>query len=122
MPSLFAAWRLSLHRTRADLPIVLAAFLITLLAAVLLATGPIYSSAASVAGLHRALADAPAANTDISGSLYAPSAHVSDVDAAMRLELRRVRDRAARSELGPTRSRRAIRRCYSDPWSLTPVS
>jgi len=51
--SLLAAWRVSLHRTRADWPIVAAAGLIAVLAATLLAAGPIYSNAVSVAGLHR---------------------------------------------------------------------
>ena len=58
MQSLLAAWRVSVHRTRADWPIVAAAGLIALLAATLLAAGPIYSSAVSVAGLHRLLESA----------------------------------------------------------------
>src|SRR5262245_57947999 len=63
--SLLAAWRVSLHRTRADWPIVVAAALISLLAATLLAAGPIYSNAASEAGLHRLLADAPVTQANI---------------------------------------------------------
>jgi hypothetical protein len=55
----------SLHRTRADWPIVAAAWLIVLLAATLLAAGPIYSSAVSLAGLHRVLDDADAAEANI---------------------------------------------------------
>jgi hypothetical protein len=55
----------SLHRTRADWPIVAAAWLIVLLAATLLAAGPIYSSAVSLAGLHRVLDDAAAADANI---------------------------------------------------------
>ena len=54
--------RVSLHRTRADWPIVAAAGLIAVLAATLLAAGPIYSSAVSVAGLHRQLESAPASD------------------------------------------------------------
>ena len=65
MQSLLAAWRVSLHRTRADWPIVAAAWLIVLLAATLLAAGPIYSSAVSLAGLHRVLDDADAADANI---------------------------------------------------------
>ena len=65
MHSLLAAWRVSLHRTRADWPIVAAAWLIVLLAATLLAAGPIYSSAVSLAGLHRVLDDADAADANI---------------------------------------------------------
>lgn len=65
MQSLLAAWRVSLHRTRADWPIVAAAWLIVLLAATLLAAGPIYSSAVSLAGLHRVLDDADAADANL---------------------------------------------------------
>ena len=65
MQSILAAWRVSLHRTRADWPIVAAAGLIALLAATLLAAGPIYSSAVSVAGLHRQLESAPVTDAAI---------------------------------------------------------
>jgi uncharacterized membrane protein len=88
--SLLAGWRVSLHRTLADWPIVAAAWLITLLAAVLLAAGPIYSSAASEAGLRRALADAPAADKDIEVSLYGASTDANAADARVEAELRRV--------------------------------
>jgi len=63
--SLLAAWRVSLHRTRADWPIVTAAALIALLAATLLAAGPIYSNAVAQAGLHRVLETAPVADANI---------------------------------------------------------
>ena len=49
--------RISLRRSRADWPIVVAAGLICLLAATLLAAGSIYANAVSIAGLHRVLAD-----------------------------------------------------------------
>ena len=48
--NLLAGVRVSLQRSRADWPIVAAAWLIMVLAAVLLASGPIYASAASEAG------------------------------------------------------------------------
>jgi hypothetical protein len=66
-----AAWRVSLQRMRADWPMVAAAWLVTLLAATLLAAGPIYSDAVSLAGLHRVLADAPvdAANIEVTAAL-----------------------------------------------------
>ena len=64
MRSLLAGWRVSLLRTRADWPIVAAVWLITLLAAVLLAAGSIYPSAAAEAGLRRALVDAPSADVN----------------------------------------------------------
>jgi uncharacterized membrane protein len=88
--SLLAGWRVSLHRTLADWPIVAAAWLVTLLAAVLLASGPIYSSAASEAGLRRALADAPAADKDVEVSLYGVSTDANAADAHAEAELRRV--------------------------------
>ena len=56
--SLGAMLRISLRRSRADWPIVVAAGLICLLATTLLAAGSIYASAVSTAGLHRVLADA----------------------------------------------------------------
>jgi hypothetical protein len=88
--SLLAGWRVSLHRTRADWPIVAAAWLITLLAAVLLSIGPIYSSAASSAGLHRALEDAPASDTNIYASVYLPPSTAEKLDGRVRAELGRV--------------------------------
>lgn len=81
---------MSLRRTRTDWPIVAAAGLITLLAAVLLSAGPIYSSAASAAGLHRALADAPAADVSIQVSLYSGSRAAADVGDRVQAELHRV--------------------------------
>ncbi|HEY7024097.1 MAG TPA: ABC transporter permease [Candidatus Limnocylindrales bacterium] len=80
MHALFARWRISLRRTRADWPIVAAAALITLLATVLFAAGPIYSSAAALAGLRRTLADAPATDTSVQISLYGAPDYVEGVD------------------------------------------
>ena len=65
MRSFFGAWLVSLRRTRADWPIVATAALIALLAAALLAAGPIYSAAVSEAGFHRLVASAPAADANI---------------------------------------------------------
>lgn len=87
MRSLLAGWRVSLRRTRADWPIVAAAFLITLLAAVLLAAGAIYPSAAAEAGLRRALTDAPIANTNIEVSLYGAAADAAAIEAKVQPEL-----------------------------------
>ena len=90
MDSLLAGWRVSLHRTRADWPIVGAALLITLLAAVLLSAGPIYSSATSVAGLRRTLADSATADANIVVSVYSPPAAAAAFDDDVRSELQRV--------------------------------
>jgi hypothetical protein len=60
MSGLFvAAWRLVLKRAGADRLLVAAAFVTVLLAATLLAAGPIYSESVALSGLQRTLADAP---------------------------------------------------------------
>ena len=84
MQSLVAAWRVSLHRTRADWPIVAAAGLIALLAGTLLAAGPIYSSAVSVAGLHRQLESAPVADAGVQVVARVDPTAVGAADAAVR--------------------------------------
>ena len=88
MNSLVAGWRVSLHRTLADWPIVAAAWLITVLAAILLSAGPIYSTAASLAGLQRTLAAAPAAETSIDASLYDTPTDAAAIDGHVQAELR----------------------------------
>ncbi|HJW21699.1 MAG TPA: ABC transporter permease [Candidatus Limnocylindrales bacterium] len=87
MDSLLAGWRVSLRRTRADWPVVAAAWLIILLSATLFAAGPLYSSAASLAGLQRTLADASVPDTTIAVSLYRGPAGVADADQTVRAEL-----------------------------------
>ncbi|HYK95300.1 MAG TPA: FtsX-like permease family protein [Candidatus Dormibacteraeota bacterium] len=90
MRSLLAGWRVSLQRTRADWPIVAAAWLITLLAAVLLAAGFIYPAAASEAGLRRALTDAPVGQTNVVASIYQPAANAQAVDGPAEADLQAV--------------------------------
>ena len=90
MHSPLAGWRVSLHRTRADWPIVAAAWLITLLAAILLAAGPIYASAVSVAGLHRTLSDAPVTEANIEVSMRSAPDEAAALDPAVRGELQRL--------------------------------
>ena len=87
MRALLAGWRLSLRRTRADWPIVAAVWLITLLAIVLFAAGPIYSSAAALAGLRRTLDDAAPADTNVQISLYGTPDYVSGIDQQMQSDL-----------------------------------
>ena len=84
MQSILAAWRVSLHRTRADWPIVAAAGLIALLAASLLAAGPIYSSAVSVAGLHRQLESAPVTDAAIEVVARVEPENIESADSALR--------------------------------------
>jgi hypothetical protein len=81
--SLLAAWRVSLHRTTADWPIVTAAALISVLAATLLAAGPIYSNAVSEAGLRRTLADAPMTEANIEISARVAPADVESANATV---------------------------------------
>ena len=69
MRSFLGAWLVSLRRTRADWPIVATAALIALLAATLLAAGPIYSAAVAQAGLHRLIESAPIADANIEVSV-----------------------------------------------------
>ncbi len=87
MHSLVAGWRLSLRRTRADWPIVAAGWLITVLATVLFAAGPIYSSSAALAGLRRTLADAPFKDTSVQVSMYGTPAYVAGVDDEVQSDL-----------------------------------
>ena len=65
MRSFLGTWLVSLRRTRADWPIVATAALIALLAATLLAAGPIYSAAVAEAGLHRLVESAPTTDANI---------------------------------------------------------
>jgi ABC-type lipoprotein release transport system permease subunit len=102
--SLLAGWRVSLHRTRADWPIVAAAWLSSLLAAALLSIGPIYSSAATLAGIRRALADASSADTSINAAYYAEPAQAAEVDQAVRAELQGAIDPLGGSVLGNAQS------------------
>ena len=87
MQSLLAAWRLSLRRSRGDWAIVGAAWLITLLATTLFAAGPIYSSAAGLAGLQRTLADAPVADTRIEITTYGTPDYLASIDGDVQGEL-----------------------------------
>ena len=88
MHSPLGMWRVSLERMRVDWPIVGAAWLITLLAATLLAAGPIYSSAVSLAGLHRVLADAPVPDANIEVTLRADVADAQAIDTTVSRALR----------------------------------
>lgn len=73
-------WRVSLQRMRADWPIVAAAWLITMLSAVLFAAGVIYPAAAAEAGLQRALRDAPVASRSLEIARYEKAANVAVID------------------------------------------
>lgn len=81
--SLGAMLRISLRRSRADWPIVMAAGLICLLAATLLAAGSIYASAVSTAGLHRVLRDAPADQANVAISYRVRPADADAIDTTV---------------------------------------
>ena len=87
MHSVLAAWRLSLRRTRADWPIVAAAWLITLLATVLFAAGPIYSSAAALAGVAPNARRCVTAGCDSPGLAYATPAELAGKDGEVQADL-----------------------------------
>ncbi|HSM38499.1 MAG TPA: hypothetical protein VK838_04135, partial [Candidatus Limnocylindrales bacterium] len=109
MLSSLATWRVSLQRMRSDWPIVAAAWLITLLAATLLAAGPIYSDAVSLAGLRRTLADAPVTDVNIEITALAPVDRVALVGAEVERQLA-----AASGSLGS----RVERSARSDTFAL----
>jgi hypothetical protein len=75
---------------RADWLIVAAAWLIAVLAATLLAAGPIYASAVSLAGLHRVLTEAPAQAANVQASVRAQTDAAAGVSQAVVDELTRV--------------------------------
>ncbi len=89
LSALGAALRISLLRTRADWLIVAAAWLITLLATTLLAAGPIYAGAVSIAGLQRVLVDAPVVEANVQVLIRTDPARVDDVDHVVTPELER---------------------------------
>lgn len=87
--SLAAMLHVSLRRSRASWPIVASAGLICLLAASLMAAGPMYASAVSIAGLHRVLADASPSEANVGVSLRAGSGDWPALDQVASRELER---------------------------------
>lgn len=87
--SLAAMLQVSLRRSRASWPIVAAAGLICLLASTLLAAGPMYAGAVSIAGLQRVLADAPVAEANVAVAFRTDPAAWDGADAVVRRELDR---------------------------------
>lgn len=82
MSGLFvAAWRLILKRAAADRLIVAAAFVTVLLAATLVAAGPIYSESVALSGLRRTLTDAPVQQRGLEISARVPGDRYAAVSA-----------------------------------------
>ena len=72
---------------RNDWPIVAAAWLITLLAATLLAAGPMYSDAVSLAGLRRVLVDAPVTEANLEAAAFVPPGEVELASAEVERQM-----------------------------------
>ena len=89
LSSLAAMVQVSLRRSRATWPIVAAAGLICVLATSLMAAGPMYANAVSLAGLHRVLGDAPVADANVQVSLRAEPDDWDAIDGAITTELER---------------------------------
>ena len=70
-------WRAVAHRSRADWPVVLAAWLLLLCAITLLVAGALYADAVALGGLRRAVLAAPAADRTITVQL---SASLEEID------------------------------------------
>jgi hypothetical protein len=84
----FAAWRLVLKRSASDLLIIAAAFVTVLLAAMLLAAGPIYANAVALSGLERTLADAPARDSGLQVSSRIPLEDYRQTSARVERDVR----------------------------------
>ena len=74
------AWRLVLKRAAHDRLVVAAAFLTILLAATLLASGPVYADAVALSGLRRTLDDAPVREVTIAVQGRLPAAETGSAD------------------------------------------
>ena len=92
--SLAAMLQVSLRRSRASWPIVGAAGVICVLASTLMAAGPMYAGAVSIAGLHRVLADAPVTDANVAVSFRVDPAAWDAADQAVRDALDRAIGRA----------------------------
>ena len=89
MSSLVAMVQVSLRRSRAAWPIVASAGLICLLAASLLAAGPMYAGAVAIAGLQRVMTDAPVSEANIEVSMRLDPGAAQDAERVVTPELER---------------------------------
>ena len=90
LPTSFGLLRAVLHRTRADWPVVLASWVLLASALALLAAGTLYSDAVTLAGLHRELRAAPAADRAIVVRTKITPDRLQVADDAITPELQRV--------------------------------
>ena len=80
-------WRPVLHRSRSDLPVVVAAWSLLVCAITLVAAATLYGETVATGGLRQALAVAPPAERAILVELPVNAAQVDAVDAAITTEL-----------------------------------
>ncbi|MGZ3586357.1 MAG: FtsX-like permease family protein [Candidatus Limnocylindrales bacterium] len=89
VPERAGLWRAVLQRSRADWPVVLAAWLLLVCATSLLAAGAIYGDTVARSGLQHALDDAPPAARAILVRTAARTADAPGLEATVRAELQR---------------------------------
>lgn len=82
LPSI-GLWRAVVHRSRADLPVVLAAWVLLLCSITLLVAGALYADAVALGGLRRAVLAAPAADRTIAVRLSAGPKEIDPFDAVV---------------------------------------
>ena len=80
-------WRAVVHRSRADWPVVAAAFALLVCAIGLLATGALYAETVALGGLRQAVLAAPPAERTVVVRTAAAPADVAAIDAKVRGEL-----------------------------------
>ena len=80
-------WRAVVHRSRADWPVVAAAFALLVCAIGLLATGALYGDTVALGGLRQAILAAPPAERTVVITTSAAPADLAAVDATVRDEL-----------------------------------
>ena len=90
LPVSLGLWSAVLRRSRADWPVVMASWLLLACALGLLAAGTLYTDAVTLAGLHRELRSAPAADSAIVVRTQILPERVPTADAAITPELSRV--------------------------------
>ncbi len=82
-------WRAVVHRSRADWPVVAAAFVLLVGAIALLTTGALYGDTVALGGLRQAVAAAPPADRAILVRTSAAPADIAGLDGAVRAALDR---------------------------------
>jgi len=83
--------RTVIRRSRADWPVLAAAWLLVLCAIALVAAATMYNDAVAAGGLHRAIRDAPPAETAVVARATVPLQRLPEVDALVVSRLGRVR-------------------------------